>query len=116
MGRTSVVGSGKKQSGFDRRRYRRIVGHFRSLDRGYGQARILSVLEDQFPETVATQPELLAQHAAEAGSAEKPVIYWLNAGRRGVVGYEGSIDVGCPGTSSLIRPSKVCGVVGSMPA
>jgi class 3 adenylate cyclase/predicted ATPase len=45
-------------------------------------ARIVSVLEDQFPETVTTAPELLAQHAAAAGSAEKAVVYWLAAGQR----------------------------------
>jgi predicted ATPase len=44
--------------------------------------RIVSVLEDQFPETVTTAPELLARHAAAAGSAEKAVVYWLTAGQR----------------------------------
>jgi predicted ATPase/class 3 adenylate cyclase len=45
-------------------------------------ARIAATLEDQFPEIVATQPALLAQHCAEAGLAEKAVVYWLKAGQQ----------------------------------
>jgi predicted ATPase len=43
-------------------------------------ARIAVTLEDQFPELVGTQPELLAQHCAEARLGEKAVSYWLKAG------------------------------------
>ncbi len=45
-------------------------------------ARIAATLEDQFPEIVAAQPALLARHCAEAGLAEKAVVYWLKAGQR----------------------------------
>jgi class 3 adenylate cyclase/predicted ATPase len=44
--------------------------------------RIAEVLEARFPQTVETQPELLAHHCTEAGLVEKGVGYWLKAGRR----------------------------------
>jgi class 3 adenylate cyclase/tetratricopeptide (TPR) repeat protein len=47
-------------------------------------ARIAATLEDQFPEIVVAQPALLAQHSAEAGLAEKAVVYWLKAGRQAI--------------------------------
>ncbi len=47
-------------------------------------ARIAATLEEQFPDIVETQPELLARHCAEAGLAEKAVSYWLKAGQRSV--------------------------------
>jgi predicted ATPase len=43
--------------------------------------RIAQVLESQFPETVATQPELVAQHYTAAGCAEQTILYWLRAGQ-----------------------------------
>jgi tetratricopeptide (TPR) repeat protein len=45
-------------------------------------ARIATTLEDQFPEIVVAQPALLARHCAEAGLAEKAIVYWLKAGQR----------------------------------
>ncbi len=45
-------------------------------------ARIVTTLEDQFPEIVSAQPALLARHCAEAGLAEKAVIYWFKAGQQ----------------------------------
>jgi predicted ATPase/DNA-binding response OmpR family regulator/class 3 adenylate cyclase len=45
-------------------------------------ARIAAVLEAAFPEIVDQQPQLLAQHCAEAGSIEQAVIYWGKAGRQ----------------------------------
>jgi len=42
--------------------------------------RIAQVLEAQFPETVATQPELVAQHYTAADCAEQAVRYWQRAG------------------------------------
>jgi predicted ATPase len=45
-------------------------------------AQIAEALETQFPELMETQPELLAQHYAEAGLLEKSVVYWGKAGRR----------------------------------
>jgi len=44
--------------------------------------RIAEVLEEQFPQTAETRPELLAHHFSEAGLAEKGVGYWLKAGLR----------------------------------
>jgi class 3 adenylate cyclase/predicted ATPase len=44
--------------------------------------RIAQVLETQFPETVATQPELGAQHYTAAGCAEQAVVYWQRAGQQ----------------------------------
>ena len=43
-------------------------------------ARVAMVLEIQFPEAIAAQPELIAQHCAEGGLIEKAVGYWLRAG------------------------------------
>jgi predicted ATPase len=45
-------------------------------------ARIAAVLEDQFPQTTASEPELLAHHFTEAGLSEPAVDYWSNAGGR----------------------------------
>jgi class 3 adenylate cyclase/predicted ATPase len=39
-------------------------------------------LEERFPETVETQPELLAHHYTEAGLAAPAVGYWQQAGQR----------------------------------
>jgi predicted ATPase len=44
--------------------------------------RIAQVLEDQFPETAATQPELVAHHCTEAGLMAQAVGYWQRAGQR----------------------------------
>ena len=43
--------------------------------------RIAQTLEAQFPETVATQPELVAQHYTVAGCAEQALPYWQRAGQ-----------------------------------
>jgi predicted ATPase len=45
-------------------------------------ARIAEGLEANSPEMMDTQPELLAQHYAEAWLVEKSVAYWGKAGRR----------------------------------
>jgi class 3 adenylate cyclase/predicted ATPase len=45
-------------------------------------AAIATALEREFPETVATQPELLAHHCTEAGLTEPAVQYWRRAGER----------------------------------
>jgi class 3 adenylate cyclase/predicted ATPase len=46
--------------------------------------RTAQVLEAQFPEMVATQPELLARHLTEAGHLAQAVGYWQRAGERAV--------------------------------
>jgi TOMM system kinase/cyclase fusion protein len=43
---------------------------------------IAQVLEEQFPETIETQPELLAHHYTEAGLTEQAIPYWQQAGQR----------------------------------
>jgi predicted ATPase len=45
-------------------------------------AQIADALETHFPELMDSQPELFAQHYAEAGLVEKSVEYWGRAGRR----------------------------------
>src|SRR5262249_58807596 len=45
-------------------------------------ARIAHVVEAQFPETVATQPELLAHHYTEEGLTAQAMPYWQQAGPR----------------------------------
>jgi len=47
--------------------------------------RIAQVLAAQFPETVETQPELLAYHYTEAGLNEQAIPYWQQAGPRRAV-------------------------------
>jgi TOMM system kinase/cyclase fusion protein len=44
--------------------------------------RIARVLEAQLPETVETQPELVAHHYTEAGLAASAISYWQRAGQR----------------------------------
>jgi predicted ATPase len=39
-------------------------------------------LEAQFPERVATQPELVAQHYTEAGLTEQAIPYWQQQGKQ----------------------------------
>src|SRR2546422_6472422 len=46
--------------------------------------RIAQVLETQFPETVETQPELVAHHLTEAGLPAQAVAYWSKAAQRAV--------------------------------
>ena len=44
-------------------------------------ARIAEAIERRYPETASSQPQLLAQHYAEAGLAERSARAWLAAGR-----------------------------------
>src|SRR5262249_54002108 len=53
----------------------------KSMRQQYHQ-RIAQVLEAQFPETAATQPEVLAYHYTEAGLAAPAAVYWQRAGER----------------------------------
>jgi class 3 adenylate cyclase/predicted ATPase len=46
--------------------------------------RIAQVLAAQFPETAATQPELLARHYTEAGLQAEALPYWHQAGKRAI--------------------------------
>jgi class 3 adenylate cyclase len=47
-------------------------------------AQIAAALETHSPELMDSQPELFAQHYAEAGLVEKSVAYWGKAGRKSV--------------------------------
>ena len=47
-------------------------------------ARVATILEVQFAEIAAGQPQLMAQHCAEAGLTEKAVGHWLKAGQQAV--------------------------------
>jgi class 3 adenylate cyclase len=53
----------------------------RSTRQQYHQ-HIAQVVEDQFPDTAETQPELLAYHYTEAGCKEQAVGYWQCAGQQ----------------------------------
>jgi class 3 adenylate cyclase/predicted ATPase len=53
----------------------------KSTRQGYHR-QIAQVLDERFPETVETQPELLAHHYTEAGQPAQAVPYWLRAGQR----------------------------------
>jgi class 3 adenylate cyclase/predicted ATPase len=44
--------------------------------------RVAEALEEQFPETVEQQPELLAYHYTEAGVPDIAMAYWRKAGQR----------------------------------
>src|SRR5215470_11043835 len=45
---------------------------------------IAQLFETGYPETVATQPELLAHHYTEAGCPAPAVSYWQQAGERAI--------------------------------
>src|SRR5262249_17457319 len=47
-------------------------------------AQLAQALETRFPETVETQPELLAHHYAEASLNAQAVGHWQRAGQRAV--------------------------------
>ncbi len=53
----------------------------RSKKQQYHQ-KIAQILEERFPETVETQPELLGHHYTEAGLAGQAIPYWQRAGQR----------------------------------
>lgn len=55
----------------------------RAQRREYHQ-RAARALEERFPDTVETAPELVAHHYAEACLAEPAIAYWLKAGRRAI--------------------------------
>ena len=42
------------------------------------------MLEERFPETIETQPELVAHHYTEAGLIEQAIPYWQQAGERAI--------------------------------
>ena len=44
--------------------------------------RIAQALQSDFPDVVATQPELLAQHFSDGGEIRQSIDYWIKAGQR----------------------------------
>lgn len=48
--------------------------------------RIAIALENRFPEIIAVQPEIAADHFAKAGRIESAIRYWTDAGNRAVRG------------------------------
>jgi len=48
-------------------------------------AHIAQVLERDFSERVANEPELLAHHFTQAGLTERAVPYWINSGQRALM-------------------------------
>jgi class 3 adenylate cyclase/tetratricopeptide (TPR) repeat protein len=50
--------------------------------RQHHHQRIANTLESDFPELVATQPEVLAHHYTQAGLSAQAVPFWLAAGQR----------------------------------
>ena len=57
---------------------------YSTLLRGSRQAlhrRIAEALEQRFPESVETRPEILAHHYGEAAIADKAIAYWHRAGK-----------------------------------
>jgi class 3 adenylate cyclase/predicted ATPase len=55
----------------------------RSTRQRYHQ-QIARAIEERLPETIETQPELLAHHYTEAGLIEQALPYWQDAGQRAV--------------------------------
>jgi predicted ATPase len=55
----------------------------RSTRQQYHQ-RIAQVVEQHFPDTAETQPELLAHHYTEAGLGAQAIAYWQRAGQRSI--------------------------------
>ncbi len=51
-------------------------------DRHTAHQRIAESLQNDFPDVVATQPELLAQHLSKAGETRQSIEYWSKAGQR----------------------------------
>jgi predicted ATPase len=59
--------------------------------------RIVRVLEERFPETVETEPELLAQHCTDAALSEQAVEYWQRAGQQALARSATAEAVAHPG-------------------
>jgi hypothetical protein len=91
----------------------------KSMRQQYHQ-QIAQMLAKRFPETVETQPELLAHHHTEAGLAAQAVSYWQRAGQRAIersANVEAIARIGClrPAGASLPGISLRTGSWGSVP-
>ncbi len=47
-------------------------------------ARVVSCIEERFPDAARREPEMLAHHCTRAGLTEQAVDYWLRAGRQAI--------------------------------
>ncbi len=70
--------------------------------------RIGTVLEEQFPGTVDTEPEILAHHYTKAGLTETAVIHWHKAGKRAI---ERSANI-----EAISHLSKGIALLGKLPS
>ena len=70
--------------------------------------RIARVLEQKFPETAKTTPELVAHHYNEAGQSEIAIRYWHQAGRRA---SERSAN-----KEAIAHFTKALQIIGNLPA
>ena len=70
--------------------------------------RIGTVLEEQFPGTVDTEPEILAHHYTKAGLTETAVIHWHKAGQRAI---ERSANI-----EAISHLSKGIALLGKLPS
>ena len=81
---------------------------------------VAQVLEAQFPETVVTQPEIVAQHYTEAGLTEPAIPYWQQAGQQALpaLGQPGSRPAPHhgPGAARLAPGDPSAGAAGAGPA
>ena len=62
---------------------------YSTLLRGQRQglhAQVGMAAEENFPEVIETQPEILAHHFTEGGLVDKAVGYWLRAGKNATAG------------------------------
>ena len=71
-------------------------------------ARVAAALEEHFPEAAGGRPELLAYHLAEAGQAERAIVYLQRASRRALARSAEVEAVGhlleCRAAASLSHP------------
>ena len=69
---------------------------------------IAQVLAERFPETIETQPELVAHHYTEAGLIAQAIPYWQQAGETShpALGQCGSDQLTSPRGWSCSRPCR----------
>jgi DNA-binding SARP family transcriptional activator/predicted ATPase len=53
-------------------------------ERQAAHRRIAQILQSDFPDVAATNPELLAQHLSSGGEIRQSIAYWIKAGQRAV--------------------------------
>ncbi len=77
------------------------------------QRRVAELLEQRFPEILATQPELVAHHYTEGGQYDRALVYWQRAGAlaiqrssyvEGIAHYRKALDLmpALPGSKARV--------------